>query len=397
MSATPKIPTQEEIEEVVKFAASLLEHKDEVSGQFPYLKDKINGLARQALIKSGIAVRVERSTGAMTFSRIATSNPTPATKMEKPKMETEKNDVVDITKHSMFYPPNYKRIKSLLQDTVPAVPYFIGPAGCAKTMTAEYLAKETGRTYFQFSCTPQTQIVHMMGKTELVTDKVTNQSITKFVMGTVLQAAMCGLDEDGNEVGQAALLCLDEFGSLDEGTALLFNGFWTEEARRRISYEGKTYHCHSNFRVVLTGNNAGRGNNSLTQAVYTAQAVMKDASTLDRVYPFKFGYMVEAEQKIMLQRTHDEKFVADITKFASNIRSAIKTGTCQTPFTTRTMIKIANAYRVWGDVGYAVRNAIYDGLANEEERSVYAQAARVCLGIDIESKCNDGGKIEYMD
>jgi len=362
------------------------------------LYSRLGGVLRNALLKDKITYqKIDNDKGIFEVSRAGVSKEAaPDIKMKKEEVEKKPVDV-DITKHSLFLPPNYKRIKSLLEDKIPAVPYFIGPAGCAKTTIAEHLANETNRKYFQFSCTPQTQIVHMMGKTELVTDKVTNQSITKFVLGTILQAATCGLDEDGNEVGQAALLCLDEFGSLDEGTALLFNGFWTEEQRRHITHEGKTYYCHSNFRVVLTGNNAGRGNNSITQAVYTAQAVMKDASTLDRIYPFKFGYMVDAEQKIMLQRTRDEAFVANMTKFAAQVRSSIKTGACQTPFTTRTLVKISNAFRVWGDVGYAVRNAVYDGLANEEERSVYAIAAKTCLNVDLEGKSNDGGKIEYMD
>jgi len=389
-----------EVNELYEKINTLLGDSDEVEISDAGVIEKLGGLMKRRLAEKGIVVKgLDKDKGVVRFSRTSMttkSHASPVSKMSVAET-TVPADAADMTKHSLYLPPNYKRIKSLLEDNVPAVPFFIGPAGCAKTTIAEHLSKELGLKYFGFSCTPQTQIVHMMGKTELVTDKASGQSVTKFVMGSVLQAATCGLDEEGNEVGSAGLLCLDEFGSLDEGTALLFNGFWTEEARRKITYEGKTYHCHSKFRVVLTGNNAGRGNNSMTQSVYTAQSTMKDASTLDRIYPFRFGYMVDAEQKIMLQRTHDDDFVAKMTQFAANIRSAIKSGECQTPFTTRTLVKVANAYRVWGDIGYAIRNAVYDGLASEQERAVYATASQTCLGIDLAKKANDGGKIEYMD
>jgi hypothetical protein len=394
--------TDQDVDELYSKIDALIGTSDEVTINEPDIISKLGGIMKRRLVEKGIVITsissdkasatFARGTAAIASSMVASATTAPAS-VPAPKERVAH----DLTKHTLFLPPNYKRIKSLLEDNVPAVPFFIGPAGCAKTTIAEHIAQELGLVYFQFSCTPQTQIVHMMGKTELVTDKESGQSVTNFALGTVLQAATCGLDEAGNEVGQAGLLCLDEFGSLDEGTALLFNGFWTEEARRKITYEGKTYYCHSKFRVILTGNNAGRGNNSMTQSVYTAQASMKDASTLDRIYPFRFGYMAEAEKKIMLQRTGDDEFVAKMAKFAAQIRSAIKTGECQTPFTTRTLIKISNAYRVWGDMGYALRNAVYDGLASEQERAVYSVAAQTCLAIDIAKKANDGGGIEYMD
>jgi hypothetical protein len=182
--------------------------------------------------------------------------------------------------------------------------------------------------------------------------------------------------------------------------AIGLNRFLESDSPRReftISRDGgRTIWSHSGLRIILAGNTALRGATTDNEGFHTAQMASLDLSFVKRIFCcLSYGYNRAVEKHILLEKVGDDKVVMQILKFRDSIRDQIRAKELVTPFTTKDLIKIADAYRVWKDLGAALYHTLY-GFLLPEEVAKYNEAAMLLSGKDLLKEYHDAN-MDYMD
>jgi len=300
--------------------------------------------------------------------------------------------------HTYVPPAMSKDIMDALLDDASHVLWFKGPTGTGKTVLAQYLAHELGMELFQINCHSGMDDTSFFGEKTVEIDEATGQNHVVFEEGVAVKAMRAGLDEDGNEVGKAGLLFIDEAGAMPMGSIVLNRLLESDDPRRTITLEhqsGRVIRSHSKFRIILSANNGGRGATTMAEAMHTAQMDALDISLIDRIFgSFKFGYNKLVEKHIAMEKLGDDRIVSQLLKFRDAIRDQIRAGKLSTPFSTRSIIQIADAYRIYGDLAKSVYYTTFEFLL-PEEMPVYNEIS-VAQGLgDILKKMIDPD-IDYM-
>ena len=303
-------------------------------------------------------------------------------------------------KHSYYKSAHVDRIISIFNDEASHIVYLKGPTQCGKSTDARQVAEKLGRKIFTFSCNAETQYADIFGETDLKIDEATGQQTTYWKQGIIEQACREGLDENGNEVGEPAVLFIDEAPSMSAEIAIGLNRFLESDTPRRefiIARDGgRTIFSHSGLRIIMAGNTAMRGANTDNESFHTAQMASLDLSFVKRIFCcLSYGYNKLVEKSILLEKVGNDKVVHGLLKFRDNIRDQIRAGELVTPFTTRDLIKIADSYRIWGDLGAAIYYTMF-GFLLPEEVIKYNEAAMLLQGKDLLSEFHDGN-MDYME
>lgn len=362
----------------------------EISGQI--LKSRMR-LAMS--IDGSIAVDIHKDGTTITFNRIGsvpihqTTTPTTTVPASKPKkMPAPK-------RHQHTYVPSEaaKDVMSALLDDASHVIWFKGPTGTGKTVMVEYLARELGYELHKVNCNGAMGPDSFFGDKTVEVDEKTGQNHIVFKDGPVVNAMLSGLDADGNEDPDAkpGLLFIDEAGSIPAHIGIGLNHLLeSDDPRRTITLTGdagRVVRSHSKFRIILAANTAGRGATDMSESMYTAQMDALDISLLNRIaLTFKFGYDRNVEKHIAMQKIGDDKVVAQVLKFRDAVRENMKAGKgLTTPFSTRHIVKISDAYRIYGNIAKAIYYTTFEQLL-PEEKATYNELAVAQLGVDILKK-----------
>ena len=264
---------------------------------------------RLEMSMKGITTEIPKDQSVITFSRMGVSSgarpaaATPAKPTAKPQaMPKPKRH-----QHTYVAPAMAQDIISALIDDASHVIWFKGPTGTGKTVLARYLAQELGTKLFQLNCHAGMGNESFMGENTIEVDAASGQNHIVFKEGIVVKAMQEGLDEDGNEVGPAGLLFIDEAGAMPPNIAIGLNRLLeSDDPRRTITLEGdggRIVRSHSKFRIILAANTAGRGATDMAEAAYTAQMDALDISLLNRItMTFKFGYDRNVEKHILMEK-----------------------------------------------------------------------------------------------
>lgn len=331
--------------------------------------------------------------------------PTPAPTPEPPKVV--KNEPVAPTskptpkryQHSYRPPVFLKDVVDILADEATHNVWFKGPTGCGKTVAVAHIARQLGYVAFRLNCDPAMGPENFLGEKTIDIDQKTAQNFVKFAEGVVVKAMTCGLDEHGNEVGAPGLLYLDEAPAMPQALSILLNPLLeTDEPRRTIILNqdgGRIVRSHSKFRIIIAGNTAGRGCNSLSEQFYTAQTSALDLSLLKRVTAiFNFGYDREVEKGILMEKIGNDKVVGEIIRFRDEIRKHLKAGKLQTPFSTRDLVHIADLWRIFRDIPKAIWLACGEGVL-DAEKAIYNEQLVSLFGKDMARAMTQSG-VDYM-
>ena len=162
--------------------------------------------------------------------------------------------------------------------------------------------------------------------------------------------------------------------------------FESDDPRRTIVIAedgGRVVRSHPGFRIVVAGNTVGRGATDMAAAAYTAQHDALDISLLNRVAVFfRMGYDREVEKRILVEKMGDDKVARQVLAFRDAIRQAVREGKLTSPFSTAHVVHIADAYRVFGDLGKALYYAVMEYVL-PEERPIYNEQAMAVTGKDL--------------
>jgi MoxR-like ATPase len=333
----------------------------------------------------------------------AKKNPVPASPKKRPAPKRHE--------HTYLPPAIATDVMDALIDDASHVLWFAGPTGTGKTVLAHHLAKTLGMELFQINCHGQMDDEAFFGDKTVEIDEASGQNKLVFKEGPVLKAMQAGLDSDGNEiqqgfdddgnpVGRPGLLFIDEAGAMPSHISIGLNRLLeSDNPRRTVTVAGdggRVVKSHSKFRIIMAANTTGRGATDMRTAQYTAQMKAQDISLLNRVaMTFKFGYSRKVEKSIAMEKIGNDKVVAQVLKFRDAIRDSLRAGQLSTPFSTRSIVQISDAYRVYNDLAKAIYYTTFEQLL-PEEKAVYNEKAVAMLGVDILKKFVDND-MDYMD
>jgi MoxR-like ATPase len=346
---------------------------------------------RLAMSNEGISVEIPKDGTKVTFNRIGAANVNPAPAPKAPTVAAPAPAARPKPKpsqHTFVVPRMAKDIMDAMLDDASLVCWFKGPTGTGKTVLAHYLADNLGYQLYQLNghagITPEA----FFGEKTIEIDEKSGQNHITFKAGTVVKAMTAGLDEQGNEVGKPGLLFIDEAGALPSHIAIALNRLLeSDDPRRTITLEmdgGKVVRSHSKFRIILAANTSGRGATDMAESVYTAQMDALDISLLNRIaLTFRFGYDRNVEAHILKEKmAGEDREIMKVLKFRDAVRDNIRAGRISSPFSTRTLVNIANAWRIYRNISKAIYYSVFEQLL-PEERAVYNEIAMAQFGEDI--------------
>ena len=291
-------------------------------------------------------------------------------------------------KHTYHPPKMLKDVAMILNDKANLTIWFVGPTRCGKSTAARYLCEELGFVLHQINCHNGMTPESFIGEKTIKIDEETKQNHIVYCEGVLEKWAMQGLDENGNEIEGAkpGLLFIDEAGALPPQISILLNRMLeNDNPRRTFTLEhdhNREVKANAKARIIFAANNCGLGAQDSSQSAYTAQSMAQDLSVIKRIdATFKFGYNKIAEKQILFEKIREESVINKIIKFRDNIRDSIRAGALRTPFSTGDIIKIANLYRIWGDVPKAIYSAVIEQLS-PDERQTYLQFIYAVFAVD---------------
>lgn len=290
-------------------------------------------------------------------------------------------------KHSYIPPKVAGEIISILKDDMSHIIQLVGPTQCGKSILVKYISEHLGRKLYQLNCRGDMGSESFFGEKTIQIDDETKQNEIVFQKGLIEQAMTEGLDADGKEVGNPAILFIDEVTSapahIIHGLNRLFESDDNKRSMVIAEDGGRVVYSHSGFRIIIAGNTAGRGINTAEESMYAAQRDALDISLLNRVAAtFRMGYEREIEKNIVREKVGDDRVTKLLLKFRDAIRSQIKAGKLSSPFSTKRLIDISNMYRVFKDLGKAIYYVCFEQLL-PEEKPVYNEHSVAILAKDL--------------
>ena len=301
--------------------------------------------------------------------------------------------------HSYVVPAIAKDMQSILEDSASHVVWLTGPTQCGKDKLVDHMCRELGRRKFQINCHGRMSGVEIFGQKTIIVDPVTKQNIISFQAGQIEQFLKEGLDDQGNEVGPAGILFVNEAAAMPSHVAIGMNRLLESDDPRRTfvidADGGRVIRGHSGARIIFASNTVGRGATSMESSAYTAQTDALDISLLNRMAAcFQMGYDKEVEKHILAEKIGDDRVAALILKYRDTIRDMIRSGNLTSPFSTAHIVHIADMYRVFGDLGKAIYYVCF-GFIMPEERAKYNETAVAVLGKDLLNDFTAKG-VDYM-
>jgi hypothetical protein len=222
-------------------------------------------------------------------------------------------------------------------------PVFVsGLSGNGKTMMVEQACATLKREYIRVNISPETSEDDLIGGFRLIDGE------TKWFDGPVIQAMKAG-----------AVLCLDE---IDRGSnKLMCLQAILEGKPYLIKKTGEYVEPMQGFNVVATANTKGKGDES---GRFMAATILDDAFlerfpiTVEQEYPD-----TKVETKIMNKvfdslGLTDKVFSANLVKWADIIRKTFEEGAIDELISTRRLVHIAKAYKIFGDRIEAIKYCI---------------------------------------
>jgi MoxR-like ATPase len=219
-------------------------------------------------------------------------------------------DLVNIIKSSSFYPV-----------------FITGLSGNGKTLMVEQVCATLGRECIRVNISIETDESDLLGGPTLVNGNVVNRD------GPVITAMKRG-----------AILLIDE---VDRGSNKLMCLQGILEGKPYYNKKnGEMVYPQNGFNVIATANTKGRGSE---EGRYLSQ-ILDDAFlerfpiTVEQEYPD-----VKTEKKILSPLIDDQDFVEKLTQWADIVRQSFDQGAVDEIISTRRLVHIAKAFKIFGD------------------------------------------------
>lgn len=224
--------------------------------------------------------------------------------------------------------------------------YIGGPAGCGKSSLAEQFAARMGLPVFRMGCHRAVRMEDLRG--QMVIKVVNGHQVTEFQYGPLVLAMQAG-----------GILLLDEGDTLDPSCALSLNTI-LDGAPLLVPETGELIVAHPDFRVVMTGNTLGAGDDTGQYRGTTRQ----NLAVMDRFLVLEADYLQAMDEARIIHRmapTLPGIMLDRMLQVATMIRGAFlgkpsdqgDFQRCEIPLSTRGLLrwaKLAEAYLFDGHI-----------------------------------------------
>jgi len=278
-----------------------------------------------------------------------------------------------------YYPPSVvEDILTVLESPKTSNIWLFGPTQCGKSVSVDYVGYKLKRKVDVVNCLGDMPSSHFFGRNTVVIDPVLKQNHIQFIKGIVEKSMTEGLDENGKVIGNPGILFIDEASSMPPLVAIGLNRTLQTNKNERdliLPEDGnRLVKSHPGWKTIFAGNTNGNGTSSIGSQIYAAQRRAMDASLMERMtMTFRFGYDRRAEQEIVndgLEPNIVERFL----QFKQMIRGALLSGDLMTPFSTKRIIDICEAFKIYRnnmEASLALAKAVYytsfEKLMDEEK------------------------------
>lgn len=247
--------------------------------------------------------------------------------LRQPKL-VDDSDVSIPVKYPDYVPFGFFKDLSNIVKSDQFYPVFItGLSGNGKTLMVEQVCAELKRECIRVNISIETDESDLLGGPTLVNGNVVNRD------GPVITAMKRG-----------AILLIDE---VDRGSNKLMCLQGILEGKPYYNKKsGEMVYPQNGFNVIATANTKGRGSE---EGRYLSQ-ILDDAFlerfpiTVEQEYP-----NAKTEKKILSPLIDDNVFVENLTQWADVVRKSFIEGAIDEIISTRRLVHIAKAYKIFGD------------------------------------------------
>jgi len=307
-----------------------------------------------------------------------------AMKTEMADINLLSEDVKIIPEKMSNYVPfgHFKDVKNIIGSKIFFPVFVTGLSGNGKTLMVEQVCAQLKRELYRVNITIETDEDDLMGGHTLVNGNIVYRE------GPVIKAMRKGavLLLDEVDLGSNKLMCLQ---SVLEGKGYLIKktGEWVTPA------EG--------FTILATANTKGQGSDDgkfVGTQIMNEAMLERFAVTMQQEYP-----PVVTERKILskemaLTGDVDMDFCEKLVDWADVIRKTFYEGAIDDVVTTRRLVHIVNAYRMFGDKLKSIQMCI-SRFDEETRNSILDLYTKIDAGVDLnaENPVDETETSEYND
>ena len=228
-------------------------------------------------------------------------------------------------------------LKKIIQSKLFYPAFITGLSGNGKTFSVEQACAQLGRELIRVNITIETDEDDLIGGFRLVNGE------TVWHNGPVIEALQRGavLLLDEIDLASNKILCLQ---SILEGTGVFL---------KKI---GKFIHPSAGFNVIATANTKGKGSDDgrfIGTNVLNEAFLERFPVTFEQEYP-----TVATETKILNKLCSDAEFCKRLADWADIIRKTFYDGGIEEIVSTRRLVHIVRAYRIFNDKAKAIQVCI---------------------------------------
>jgi len=276
---------------------------------------------------------------------------------------------------------HFKDVKNIIKSKIFFPVFVTGLSGNGKTLMIEQVCAQLKRELFRVNITIETDEDDSMGGHTLQNGNIT------FREGPVIKAMRKGavLLLDEVDLGSNKLMCLQ---SVLEGKGYLIKktGEWVQPA--------------PGFTILATANTKGQGSDDgkfIGTQIMNEAMLERFAITMQQEYP-----AVTVEKKILkkemeLTGSVDEEFCDKLVDWADVIRKTYYEGAIDDVITTRRLVHIVNAFRMFGDRMKSIEMCI-SRFDEDTRNAVLDLYTKVDAGVDMnENSLDESENSEYNE
>jgi len=272
---------------------------------------------------------------------------------------------------------HFKDVENIIKSKIFFPVFVTGLSGNGKTLMIEQVCAKLKRELFRVNITIETDEDDLMGGHTLVNGNIV------FREGPVIKAMRKGavLLLDEVDLGSNKMMCLQ---SVLEGKGYLIKktGEWVTPA------EG--------FTVLATANTKGQGSEDgkfIGTQIMNEAMLERFAITMQQEYP-----PVTTERKILAKEMEltgavDSDFVEKLVDWADVIRKTFYEGAIDDVITTRRLVHIVNAYRMFGDKLKSIQMCI-SRFDEETRNAVLDLYTKIDAGVSLTDEDNSENPID---
>ena len=253
-------------------------------------------------------------------------------------------------KDSTFVPfGNFKDIKKIIQSGIFYPTFITGLSGNGKTFEVEQACAQLGRELIRVNMTAETDEDSLIGGFRL---QANSDGATETVWhnGPVVDAMMRG-----------AILLLDEMDAADANKILAIMSI-LEGKPLFLKKVGQFIHPKSGFNIIATANTKGKGSDD---GRFIGTNVLNDAFLERFAVTFEQSYPSLAIEKKILTKvssslglTEIDDFIEKLCDWSDVIRKTFFDGGIDELISTRRLVHIIRAYRIFENKGKAIKVCI---------------------------------------